>query len=64
MCFLTAKVTTVQTQVHKKKNVISYGQMILVSSIKIFTVVIRKHKGACDNAVLKLVKPMLVTSVV
>jgi hypothetical protein len=33
--------------------------MILVSRLKTFTPVIRKYKGACDNAVLELVKPML-----
>jgi len=30
-----------------------------VSRLKTFTLVIRKYKGDCDNAVLELVRPML-----
>jgi len=33
--------------------------MILMSKLKAFTPVIRKYKGACDNAVLELIKPKL-----
>jgi hypothetical protein len=33
--------------------------MILVSRLKTYTPVIRKYKGARDNAVLELEKPMV-----